>query len=482
MITRFLWFLSIAIVLGSFAYPSAVKADSVYSVCDNVDAILGTSGGFEAWCANFGSYDDDTSRTIYGIATYIDTIPTATDLYIKVENADSGATISCQEYTGTRPSGSGVFIWEFDTPVLLPTGIQFPIIRFRDDSGCTSGMDGIVSGYTVSSGLSTTNIYQYWYFEPPVIIPPDTTTHIETVTPEDASIQATSTSFTFGATGYVNEDDFTDNMKLKLRYSNGGFESTQLVGPSFALLQQPDSTGEIEWEITESGEFSFSTTTDIQIIGNYDMDTRITAPRFNLFGWGFLERELDTEHTYFIVSTSTAFGTLRDDVLRELDVFAGTASSTINTSVCNPISGNFSIVPCVQILFVPDSNQLKNLLQGVHDTILVKFPWGYATRLAVIFSNNATTTPLTSFTVSFNTGPGSDMTPAYETLDFDMDDMVSGGAALLDTVEDTRGYGVSVRDVTEPFVQLFIGLSILIIIWHDIMAMGHNRNRPGRRK
>lgn len=307
--------------------------------------------------------------------------------------------------------------------------------------------------------------------------PTETGTRIETVTPPDGSLNATSTSFTFAVTGYVSEGDFVDNMKVKMRYSNGGFESTQMVGPIFAFMQQPDSTGEFIWDITESGPFSFSTTTNMQIIGNYSLDTRVTAPRFTIFGSNFLERNLAATSTDFIVATSTAFGTLRQQVQHDLDVFAGTASSTINTSVCNPISGNFSIVPCITILFVPSPESLKQSLDDLHDTVLVKFPWGYATRFISIMTGTASSTPLPTWSATINVGPGSDNTPEHITLEWDMQEMIAGGANLLSNIEDTRGYGVNLRDVTQPYVQLAVAFFVLSIIWHDIMSMGHQARR-----
>lgn len=301
------------------------------------------------------------------------------------------------------------------------------------------------------------------------------TTEIITTTPNNNALVATSTSFTFGVTGYISENDFVDGMKVSVQYSNGGFESSQLVGPVFSQIQQPDSRGTFTWNITSAGAFDFSTTTSLTTIGNYDLQARITKPKFSVLGINFLTTDVDYKHNHFIVATSTAYGSLRDNVQNEWETFTGVASSSINTSVCNPISGNFSIVPCTSLLFIPSTASLVQSTNILHDTILAKFPWGYVTRLIVILTDTTSSTTLPAFTASVDFRAGSSGSSDVSTLTFDPQDMIAGGAAAVASIQDTRGYGITLRDVAEPIIKLIVALFVIIIIWHDLMGMVHHR-------
>lgn len=300
-------------------------------------------------------------------------------------------------------------------------------------------------------------------------------TVISTVTPYSYQVVGTSTSFGFGATGFVTPGDYRSGMQLHLHYTNGGFASTIAVGPAFADLQQQDSSGDFYFDITSPGYFSFSTTTPITTVGDYTMDTSIEKPLFSFFGFDFtiIKTTVTATTTFFTVATSTAFGTLRTSVIQDYQNFMGQASSTINTSVCNPISGNFSILPCMSILFVPQPTQIQSTVATLKAGILSKLPWGYATRLIVILSGQASTS-LPVVTVNIQT---SSSTATQLPYTFNPGEMIAGAAGVLDSTRDPVD-NKNWRDVFGPYVQLLVALFVVIIIWHDVMAMGHSSHGP----
>ncbi len=102
------------------------------------------------------------------------------------------------------------------------------------------------------------------------------------------------------------------------------------------------------------------------------------------------------------------------------------------------------------------------------DGILVRVPWGYATRFITILANPATST-LPTFTTTIQIGAGSDMTPETTELTFDIGDMVTGGAALLASIEDPN-HGKTAREIFEPIIKLVVALSVIITIVMDLMG------------
>ncbi len=322
-------------------------------------------------------------------------------------------------------------------------------------------------------------IFQYNGSNPELLVSSTTGSRITSTTPGNGDTIATSTTFTFGVTGYIAPDDFVSGMKVKLSYSNGGFESSLLVGPAFATIQQHDSSGSYSWDVSSSGSFTFSTTTSVLVIGNYDLEAHITQPKYTLFGFNFFEKDLDYQHNYFVVSTSTAYGTLRNNVQNEFDNFSGLSSSTINTSVCNPISGNFSVIPCVSILFIPSPTELTHSMNVLHDTVLAKWPWGYVTRLVAIMTDSSmASSSLPAYVTKVDLRGGGDVSGDMENITIDPQDMLVGGASLVDSIQDTHGYGVTFRDVAEPIAKLVIALFVLSIIWHDLLGIVNHRRRP----
>jgi len=119
-------------------------------------------------------------------------------------------------------------------------------------------------------------------------------------------------------------------------------------------------------------------------------------------------------------------------------------------------------------LVQPSDAELADDVNTVKTKILAKAPWGYVYRFVSILSASSKVA-LPTFNVDI-----ADNTAASGTLAFDPGDMLSGGGTLLSGITDPHS-GKNMRQIIEPFIQLFIAISVLIIIFHDLMAMGHHQ-------
>lgn len=323
----------------------------------------------------------------------------------------------------------------------------------------------------------------------------DSSTRIDTVTPADGVTVATSTGLTLGATGYVNPVDYSDGMVLRLNisYNYATGYNPQTKTPLFQPSSCPSNFAQnivswaggnapaifCEWSpngptaarqdfpITSSGAFSVSTTTPILNLGRYSTTYSIVKPLVSILGINLGENTLLATSTRFVASTTSYYDKAQD----QLDTIISTVQSTTSAAVlntCNPLSGAFNAGTCAYGLVVPNSSDLQTVWDKFQQFVLYKFPWGYATRLVAILSTTAATT----------TDPITIVMPATTALagyTYTVDPIGELSVATADLNGITNPYtGHGVKDVAEPFVQFFVALSVLIIVFHDVMAMGHS--------
>lgn len=343
------------------------------------------------------------------------------------------------------------------------------------DSGveaCTSA--GIYYGQFNKVGSSDSYYFPYYWngtsyatTSIPVIYTGDT--RILSFTPEDNSLVNNPVFFEIEA--YVNPDDIgtIEGVDLKLHNIDQNVLLLGFLSPSDIFL--------VDQEL-EAGYFNFSTTTVIGE-GNYRLEACIR--RTYLSGWfnNPFSPINDCQSHQFIVGTSTFIGNISQNLWGDLDDFYNGSSATTSAALaatCNPLSGNFGVRECSAFLFIPDGQQLRNTMNEARDNIFKRVPWGYFSRTITILSNPATTT-LPTITANMQMGAGSDMTPEVTTISFDINDMVAGGAALVESIEDPI-HGQSFRDVFYTWIQGLIALMVLLTIIADL-AKTHNDNKEG---
>jgi len=229
--------------------------------------------------------------------------------------------------------------------------------------------------------------------------PVDDSTRIESITPPPDQTVASSTSFTFGSSGYVATEDWTEDTVLYIRWrqqTGFGIRGNGAIGQS----------GEITIPIVAPGAFNLSTTTSVTNSGVYIGYVAIQKPRFSLFGFNFFTETLESNTWLFTVATSTA-RELESTVLLLSTTGGGNtiASTTLaigNLNACqNFLSG--STTECLISIVVPSGEQLTGAASVMNTALSNNLPfsmfWQPYTQLKTI---SASTTPFAGTDVEVN--------------------------------------------------------------------------------
>lgn len=296
-------------------------------------------------------------------------------------------------------------------------------------------------------------------------------TQIATVTPASASTIASSTAATFGVTGFVNPSDYIPGMSVTMSYSPyiASQEASALPSSYFTTVSFP---------ITASGSFSFSTSSPALTVGNYTMQTSIVgASSVNFFGL-FSFNVPFTQQTY--TSTSTTFIV---DELNGFDVYMASSTEALQSilnetgtsSQACAIGVTFNVNGCIGYIFIPQPQVLDQQFQQFYNSFLTYAPWGYLTRLIVILSSQGTSSlPSATATVALPYAFGN----ANDTTDLTIDPTATLAEASSDLNSvDANGTDLNWQQVLEPYVQLFIGFTLLFIIVHDLMGTANHHRR-----
>lgn len=238
-------------------------------------------------------------------------------------------------------------------------------------------------------------------------IPNDTTTRINTVTPYNGELTATSTTFALNITGYINDNDFEEGMEIETFIQS--YTADMLVGQAMYLPQVYKS---FTFPISTSGSFDISTTTNMQnaVLGNWRYITKVTKPRFTISGFDFMTQTLVSTSTSFKIATSTGY----DKLLEEIDLIGEDLAGLESAYDCNvDFSSIFSLEnfrQCIGFLFVPSKSVIDEAIQDTKEEILVKFPIGYVTDFITILTDTSTSTiPSLDMTLPSALGFGNDL-------------------------------------------------------------------------
>ena len=340
------------------------------------------------------------------------------------------------------------------------------------DAGICATPDAIVTRVSltkVTPGVWTLDDY----YE---IAPESTATRIISINPADDSTIDNPVNFQLHA--YLDPADLEGILGIKITLHN--------IDQNIIAFQflSPDDIYLFEGQATSSGHFYYSTSTDLSY-GNYRIEACLFRTYFGFIGNPFanlIEGEQDCQSHQFVVGESTFIGKISQSIFSDTnDFYEGltATSSEALASSCNPLSSNFEIRECVAFMFIPDASNIKDFVDNMREGVLTHVPWGYATRLYDIFAGPATSS-LPSYTVSIPGGGGSGSIE-YETLTFDMQDMVAGGGALLDSVEDPV-HSASLRDIFEDIIKAIVAMSVVFTIAIDILKSHSHPAHLSRRQ
>lgn len=211
-------------------------------------------------------------------------------------------------------------------------------------------------------------------------------TKINTVTPYNNQILATSTNYTIGSTGYLEDIDLNSQSKLKI--------SIKSVGDSFVYNQCADAicaqlankTYEFDYALTTASPYSYSSTTPLNI-GDYNMTTWIEKGKWCVLDKCLLTERLTSTTTTFTISTSSENDLRAKRTQAVISTMAGFATST-DFSKC--AIADFNLLICGQDIlvwaFYPTPDAIEYNMTNLKNNALTHFPLGYLTDFVTIIS------------------------------------------------------------------------------------------------
>jgi len=292
-------------------------------------------------------------------------------------------------------------------------------------------------------------------------------TRFVSLTPAADSINATSSTFSIGAEGYMAPEDWQEGARLKIKYS----QTTGAGLSGTAIISWDIAEGEIETALAP-GVFDFSEQVEILNAGVYTAIGVIDKPRFSVFGFAipFFKDELARVAWQFTAATSTQED--RRNAALILD-FAGldsqtVASTTQSSSYCN-VNLAFDLSSCLYVLIVPSNQQIKEVWDEFYNKVLVKFPLGYLTRLSALFMGSPEAVKPPAL-ISYSFGSSSpqvlqDATngdPIYFQLFDHMD--------TIGTIRSDDGQNSSVWDVVDPIFKVLVSFAVFGVIVSDLLG------------
>lgn len=310
----------------------------------------------------------------------------------------------------------------------------------------------------------------------------NTITRIDTVAPPDGTtVATTSLPVAVGATGYVNEDDYKEGARLRIKVDRN--TDQQAVG---ALMAFQSAAGNYtSLPIGSSGSFDLSTTTlntqfPVDRIGLYRVKQEVQVPgigvHFWIINWDITWNTLVSTSTTFKIGTSTAVDVIQEyqaeyleTVLEQQgDPLAGCQFSWFDTAIDFSLTG--ALMGCMTGLtmwaFVPSPMAVEQQFTDLREGFLARAPWGYGTRFYDIASSISTTSlPSLVITVPDDmpgSGAAIDLTP--------WDDLL-GDDSILGTTESDEGH--TLRDIVEPGLMTLVYALLGIAIVHRVIAFEH---------
>jgi len=324
-------------------------------------------------------------------------------------------------------------------------------------------------GTPVNYYLNGTDVVLDAYFSFGTVPVTDFSTRIDTTTPVNKSTVATSTSFTIGATGYLNSGDLEDETTVSIHWHNTGAAVLQCADVICAAFGNDTTVVDhsIEEPLLSDGIWSVSTTTSITQIGRYEMTTSITNPRFTILGFSFGHSTLVSTTTTFIVATSTKADAL---IAHNIELANQLLTEELDNTDCSSwtdFATNMST--CIYGLFIPNTAQVKAVVDAYKENVFKKVPVGYVTRLVTILSTDATST-VPDLALEL---PGS-LPVSGTTHLLRVGTAIASSSAILLSVETDDSNNI--WDLAMPVINTIAYLALFLAIFHDVTGIRHKHN------
>ncbi|KND47807.1 MAG: hypothetical protein AB197_00995 [Parcubacteria bacterium C7867-002] len=292
-------------------------------------------------------------------------------------------------------------------------------------------------------------------------IPPDTSTHFISVTPSNGTTTATTT--TLAQDVYVNLTDLSSTTAVTTTYSNAGcssFSGAVIDAISNTLGQGCSFT--FTWDVESSGESSSSTPVTFVYGGTWRYTSTIydTVGSWCVFGYCLFSNKISLSQVSgtFLVGQLNAYDVIQGYIASSSGQLSSLASSTqAVSSICNPISGSFSLGSCAYILIIPDASTTAALISGVSGKFLTYVPLGYVTRFIAIFASG-TTTPLPVFSYT----PPAVLGYSQGALTLNPWNLFSTSSFIGSLTSSTSTGSRTLRSIAEPY-WIFLWTLVLVI-------------------
>jgi len=243
----------------------------------------------------------------------------------------------------------------------------------------------------------------------------DTTTHFSTWQPanEDTEINP---NVTISASWLISGSDL-ERLTTFVSGPEGKIRMRAFV-TDVEALNESSIVEVIDYVLPTGFETSTSTTVlfDGNTLGlnygrNYKLSLSLVGSNYyGLFGNIFQI----TQTSYFSVGTTTESGHIQQSIASSTqeslsDIFL---ASGYSVNACSPLSGDFSIIDCVILLFIPDSDLTATKVGEMSDIVSNSWPIGYITDFVSIISTSTagTLTPIDAIVPPGIPGAGTHVT------------------------------------------------------------------------
>lgn len=356
-----------------------------------------------------------------------------------------------------------------DNPAFSFDPTKYYALEYHVDSPDAARLYGAASPDDCLTGCNNASGQPYTVLYVDEVPSPDgaTNTHFVSVTPYDEQTIATSTIATVGAVIYVNEDDFEDDMFLRIKYARQSNSQAAIanVDGLFTTVDIP----------IEGPTANFlSDSESILLPGRYTMVQEIRRPStvssiLSWFGLGNLYDAglLVSTTTEFFAARPTAYDILLASSTEAINNYI--ASSTISLSSCTTWT-NFGLFDCLNVLFIPQPDKMAQAFTNIKNGFLSYVPFGYVTR-AVTILTSTTTADLPDLSYTFASDIGIPVI-AGSTLTFSpWSYFPSGGSSVLDTLHSTGAEPKTLWEILDPFFTTIIYLILAYKIINDMTGV-----------
>jgi len=343
-------------------------------------------------------------------------------LYLSVFFFFALFSFSGKVYADTNFSSYGhmsgdVFTWDVD-PVIIPSGnayTEFGLSNGGNEESVCTGLSNVYGGIGTGFGLgnppsngANTYYFTMWSGDGGAFcngtqyghivftysggiwtlsgVDPNSS-EIQTVTPYNGQIVATSTNHTIGATGFLHEDDVNDYSAVRIHLENSNQSFLQCADVICAGFSENSISRDFYYQLFSETNFSYSSSTQGLPVGKYYVTTEITKGSFCLFGYCAFNTTVVSTSTTFVVATTTKLDKLKDNASQYIDTLSG-GDPTFDD--CTVTSFNFftCMSDLVIYLFIPESDAIEYMGNQIYDDILTHFPLGYVTDFVSILSTS----------------------------------------------------------------------------------------------